>query len=72
MAQLSGENIPLAARIVAIVDTFDAIVQEKCYRSSISAEKAFEIILNDDGHFDPDILNCFICVKDKIIEEYNS
>lgn len=72
MAQLSGENIPLAARIVAIVDTFDAIVQEKCYRSAISPEKAFEIILQDEGHFDPDIVKCFVRVKDKIIKEYNS
>lgn len=72
IAQLSGEDIPLAARIVAIVDVFDAIVQEKCYRSAISPERAFEIILQDEGHFDPDILKCFIRVKDKIIKEYNS
>lgn len=72
MAQLSGEDIPLAARIVAIVDAFDAIVQEKSYRSAISPEKAFEIISQDAGHFDPDILKCFIRVKDKTIEEYNS
>ncbi len=72
MAQLSGEDIPLAARIVAIVDVFDAIVQAKCYRSAVSPEKAFEMISQDEGHFDPDILKCFIRVKDKIMKEYNS
>lgn len=72
MAQLSKADIPLAARIVAIVDAFDAIVQEKCYRSAISPEKAYEMISQDEGHFDPDILKCFIRVKDKIIKEYNS
>lgn len=72
MAQLSGEDIPLTARIVAVVDVFDAVVQDKCYHSAVSPEKAFEIILHDDGHFDPDVLKCFIRVKDKIIEEYNS
>lgn len=72
MAHLSGEDIPLSARIVAIVDAFDAIVQEKSYRSAISPEKAFEIISQDEGHFDPDILKCFISVKNKIINEFNS
>lgn len=72
MAKLRGEDIPLAARIVAIIDAFDAIVQEKCYRSAVSPETAFEIISEDTGHFDPDILKCFIRVKDQIIKEYNS
>ena len=72
MAQLSGEDIPLSARIVAVIDAFDAIVQEKSYRSATSPEGAIEIISQDKGHFDPDILKCFISVKDKIITEYNS
>lgn len=72
MAKLCGEDIPLAARIVAIVDAFDAIVHEKCYRAAVSPERAFEIISEDEGHFDPDILKCFIRVKAQIIKEYNS
>ncbi|MCM1115404.1 MAG: HD domain-containing protein [Clostridium sp.] len=72
IAQRSGEDIPLAARIVAIVDAFDAIVQKKCYHSAMEPEKAFDVISQDEGHFDPDILKCFMNVKDQIINEYNS
>jgi hypothetical protein len=53
-AGLSGEDIPLAARIMAIADVFDALISERCYREAFSREQAFEIIRQGAGtQFDP-------------------
>ncbi len=53
-AALSGEDIPLGARIMAIADVFDALISERCYREAVSREQAFEIIRQGAGtQFDP-------------------
>jgi len=63
---LSGENIPLAARILALGDVYDALVSERCYKKPFSHEKAKEIILDGRGtQFDPDIVDVFIKHEDK-------
>ncbi len=55
---LSRNDIPLVARIMAVVDTYDAIVSERCYKPALSHEKAIEIIRSESGKsFDPDIVN---------------
>lgn len=51
---LSGEDIPLEARIMALADVFDALVSPRCYKDPMSFDKAFEIIAKGLGkHFDP-------------------
>ena len=51
---LSGENIPVEARIMALADVFDALVSKRCYKDSMSYSKAFGIIKESLGeHFDP-------------------
>ncbi|HQO91285.1 MAG TPA: HD domain-containing phosphohydrolase, partial [bacterium] len=46
---ISGIEIPLGARIIAIADTFDAITSDRPYRKALSEEKAIEIIKENSG-----------------------
>lgn len=59
--QLSGRNIAPMARIVAVVDAFEAMVSKRPYRNSMIGYAAMRAILSDNGRrFDPDILKVFI------------
>ena len=70
---LSGENIPLSARIMAIADVFDALISKRCYKEPMPMEKAFGIIKESAGsHFDPTLANIFVSLKDEIISIANS
>ena len=63
---LKGEEIPLAARIMAVADVFDALVAERCYKKPMPVDKAIEILNKDAGtHFDPEIIRIFNEVSDK-------
>jgi len=58
---LRGEEIPLAARIVALADAYDALTTVRKYRPAYSHEAAMEIIIQEKGkHFSPDIVDAFI------------
>lgn len=58
---LSGEGIPLAARIFAVVDVWDALAHDRPYRPAWSAEETIEYIRKQSGtHFDPRVVNAFI------------
>ena len=62
---LSGEDIPLEGRVMAIADVYDALVCERPYKKPFTHEKAVEIIKNDSGaHFDPKIVDTFLGVAD--------
>ena len=57
---LSGTNIPLPARIMAVADVYDALTSKRAYKKAISHSKAIEIIIESSGtHFDPDIIKIF-------------
>ena len=62
---LKGEEIPLAARIVAIADCYDALRSARPYKPSFSHEKTVDILLNGDdrldprAHFDPRLIGLF-------------
>lgn len=56
---LSGTEIPLAARIVSIVDVYDALRTNRPYKAAYSHEKAMEIMLGMDGAFDPRLMRLF-------------
>jgi len=63
---LSGENIPLEGRIMAIADVYDALVSERPYKMPFSHERAVKIILDGKGsHFDPLLINLFEKIQDK-------
>jgi putative nucleotidyltransferase with HDIG domain len=58
---LKGAEIPLAARIFAVVDVWDALRSERPYRQAMSDNEVFEHLVSLSGvHFDPDILKAFI------------
>lgn len=58
---LRGEAIPLAGRIVAVVDTYDALVEERPYKAALAHDEALDIIRAGRGtHFDPDVVDAFL------------
>lgn len=60
-AGLAGEAIPLAGRIVAVADVYDALTSRRCYKDAFTHETARSIIINDSGtHFDPDVVDAFL------------
>ena len=64
---LSGKDIPLSARIVAVADVFDALSHKRCYKEAWTIEDAFTEILNNSGtQFDPEVVLAFMQVKDRI------
>lgn len=73
MKGLSGEDIPLSARIMAIADVFDALISKRCYKEAFPIEEAFSIIEHDSGsHFDPKLVEVFLSIRDEITEYSNS
>lgn len=63
---LKGEEIPLAARVFAVADAYDALRSERPYRSGWSDDKAREYIRQQAGEiFDPDVVAAFMAVIDE-------
>ena len=64
---LSGEDIPLCARIMAVADVFDAVSEERCYRAALPLEQCFAIIKEGRGRdFDPLLVDVFLGAQDKV------
>ncbi len=64
---LSGEDIPLSARIMAVADVFDALVSRRSYKEGFPVEKAMDIIRDGMGtHFDPNIAQAFLDAEDEV------
>jgi HD-GYP domain-containing protein (c-di-GMP phosphodiesterase class II) len=62
---LSGENIPMCARIFAVADSFDAMTSDRPYRKALSAHTARNIIHNGRGElFSPEIVDAFFAIGD--------
>jgi putative two-component system response regulator len=58
---LKGEEIPISARILSIVDVYDALVNQRCYKPPFSYEEAVNIIAEGSGtQFDPDLVEVFL------------
>jgi putative two-component system response regulator len=67
---LSGEDIPLLGRIMAIADVYDALTSERPYKKPFSHEQAVQIILEGKGtHFDPTLIGLFEQVADTFKRE---
>ncbi len=66
---LSGSDIPLEARIVTLVDIYDALGTKRTYKDAFPEDKINEIILEGKGtFFDPDLVDLFFKAKSKILE----
>ena len=64
---LSGEDIPLSARVMAVADVFDALVSRRSYKEPFTFEKAISIIKEDAGtHFDPLVAEAFLSIEDEV------
>lgn len=66
---LKGEKIPLAARILAIADVFDALVSKRQYKEGMPIEKAFSILKEERGKsFQPELLDAFLDAEEELRE----
>ncbi len=65
--KLKGEAIPLPGRLMAIIDVFDALINERVYKKAFSLEQSIAIIQEGIGaHFDPEISRGFLEIIDTI------
>lgn len=68
---LSEEAIPLAARIMAVADVYDALRSKRCYKPAYSHGEARKIIIQGTGtHFDPAIIRAFLEIEDQLAALY--
>ncbi|RMG52545.1 MAG: HD domain-containing protein, partial [Gammaproteobacteria bacterium] len=66
---LTGEEIPLAARIVAVADVFDALTSRRPYKEPWSLERAFDYLRQARGtHFDPACVDAFLACEERVRE----
>ncbi len=66
---LSGEDIPLAGRITAVADVFDALSSKRPYKPAFPLERCFAIMEEGRGtHFDPKVLDAFLAAREDIVE----
>ncbi len=68
-AGLSGDDIPVSARLMALADVFDALISRRVYKRPISLEETIDIIVEGRGrHFDPDVVDAFLTCRDQFVE----
>ena len=66
---LSGDDIPLAGRIVALADVYDVLTSKRVYKAAYSREIARLIVTDGSGsQFDPSIVDAFLAVEDEFIQ----
>jgi putative two-component system response regulator len=66
---LSGDDIPISARLMAVADVYDALISRRIYKEGMSHAKAFQIITEGAGtHFDPDVAEAFT----KLVDEFQA
>lgn len=62
---LTGMQIPLPARIFAVVDAYDAMTSDRPYRKATSSKEALQEILRSSGtHFDPEVVEAFVILME--------
>ncbi len=64
---LSGDAIPISARLMALADVYDALISRRVYKEGMSHEKAMGIIMEGRGkHFDPDVVDAAFSLEDDL------
>ena len=64
---LKGEDISLNSRIMALIDVYDALVNDRIYKKAMPYEEVEEFVKAQSGkHFDPKVVNIFLLVKDEL------
>ncbi|MFO1270865.1 MAG: HD domain-containing phosphohydrolase [Rubrivivax sp.] len=65
---LAGEQIPLSGRIVAVVDFFDALTMDRCYRKALPDAQALEMLAGESGRaFDPRLVQTFVAESSRMV-----
>jgi putative two-component system response regulator len=63
---LAGDRIPLSARLMAVVDVYDALISKRVYKPAFTHETAVELIRQGRGeHFDPDIVDAMLVIEEQ-------
>jgi len=66
---LSGDEIPIPGRLMAVADSYDAIISPRLYKQAISHQEAIPLILKLRGtYFDPDVVDAFLSASDEFAE----
>ena len=59
--RLSGQAIPLAGRLMALADVYDALISKRVYKRGFSHDEVRQMLIKESGaHFDPDVINAFL------------
>lgn len=70
---LSGTDIPLSARIMAVVDVYDALRSKRVYKEAFTHEKSAAIIQDGSGtHFDPLLVDIFLQDQEELVALYET
>jgi len=65
-AGLKGADIPLVSRIISVIDSYDAMVSNRCYRPGLPHREAISRLLQSSGtQFDPEVVRIFIPIAEK-------
>lgn len=63
---ISGDDIPISARLMAVADVYDALISRRVYKEGMPHEKAVSIVIEGKGaHFDPDIVDAFVELQEE-------
>ena len=63
---LQGESIPMAARLMAVADVYDALISRRIYKDAMPHAQAVSILLRGrSSHFDPDVIDAFERIQDE-------
>ena len=66
---IRGEDIPIGARILAVVDCFDALTSDRPYRRALTPDQATAVLVHRRGtQYDPRVIDAFIAVRDRLID----
>jgi len=66
---LSGDAIPISARLMALADVYDALISKRVYKDGMSHDHAAHVLLEGRAqHFDPDIVDAFITLQEEFKE----
>ena len=69
--KISGEDIPITARIFAIADVFDALTSKRPYKDPFSFEESIHILEDGQGsHFDPALIDAFLKIAKQLYDSF--
>jgi HD-GYP domain-containing protein (c-di-GMP phosphodiesterase class II) len=69
-AGLKGQDIPLVSRIISVIDAYDAMVSNRCYRKGLEHKEAILRLVKSSGtQFDPAVVQAFVPIAEKETED---